>query len=131
MLEVRKENAPMTATLIRSKPKCDLSLTKAALSSVGSAGVLFQPPARPPWPGRCLPRGAGQARLITSLGHSGALCTPRALVTWLGREAGSGAGGQEGGNDWVKTSTKGECFGNPKGSVLARCVLKVLPKEAA
>lgn len=55
MLEVRKENAPMTAALIRSKPKCDLSLTKAALSSVGSAGVLFQPPARPPWPGRCLP----------------------------------------------------------------------------
>lgn len=84
-----------------------------------------------PGPAAVSPRGAGQARLITSLGHSGALCTPGALVTWLGREAGSGAGGQEGGNDWVKTSTKGECFGNPKGSGLARCVLKVLPKEAA
>lgn len=51
----------MTAALIRTEPNCDSSLTKAALSSVGSMGVLFQPRAGHPGSAAVLPRGAGQA----------------------------------------------------------------------
>lgn len=59
-LEARTENVLMTAVLIRGEPQYDLSLTKATLSSVDSAGVLFQP--RGGHPGSAaVPRGE-QAR---------------------------------------------------------------------
>lgn len=59
-LEVRKENALMTAMLIRNGPKYDLSRTKATLSSLSSMGVLFQLGPGHPGSAAVLPCGAGQ-----------------------------------------------------------------------
>ena len=117
--------------LVRNPPKYDLSLTKATLSLIGRVGILFQLWVWPPWLGFCLPMWSrpGPPDSITPAQWCFVYIEGSGYLGQAWRRL--GAGGQEGGNDSVKTSMKGECFGNPKGSFLLPGILKVLPKEAA
>lgn len=125
VLEVRKENGLMTAVLIRTEPKCDLSLTKASLSSVSGLGVLFQPWAGHPGAAAVLPTKQASPP-ITSLRHSGALCSAGLRLP--------GAGGrQEARKEAAPQSKRARkrVFGKPQRKLSAPCILQVLPKEAA